>query len=541
MTSRNYQVHRRSLVSKKADGRSTEGGSKGGSMVLPAKRKVLSRRYSSERRKIAINAKPRLSDATLLWRTSRGVRAFRLPVSRQRTLLAIACLGLLVVVLLSGGLLWQRGEIAMEKRRLQDSAALLREAHNAWLEGGGMAFRASGNELLDRSRSQALLAILEPEVGEKKRRESDLRLLRDRDDLRKALLRTERFLKNARERNSDLSLERVSLRKKNERLRRDLQALDQDLSLRRTALRDAEKRRSSAEDRLATVESSALSLLKDLRGVLGSENDRLSVSVDDPMLAIRDLAGNVAEQTRGRRQKMTSYSESLDHAISGLERTVFAMGILPDFLAGLGYDLAPVVANSDTAGSREDSTALVSAGLGGPLDGEGVGEEGENSTIDYNQTFTDLDDKFQRFDALRQLVGCMPLSHPLHGEGRFISGYGRRTDPFTREPAMHYGIDFGAWYETSVYAGGKGRVSFTGYKSDYGRVVEIDHGCGFKTRYAHLSEIRVKIGEEVDAKNIVGAVGNTGRSTGPHLHYEVRLQNHPFDPKPFVEGVRDVF
>ncbi len=530
--SRNYHVRRHSLVSEKTQGE--------GSTLLPAKHKALSRRYNSERRKIALPAKPRLSDATLLWRTARGVRVFRLPASRQRTLLGMACLSLVVLVSFSGGLLWQRGEIAVEKRRLEDSAALLREAHNAWLEGGGMPSRGGGSRLWGRSRSQALLAILEPELGEKKRREDDLRLLHDREDLKKTLRRTERFLSRARERSSDLSLERISLRKKNERLQRDLQAREQNLSLRRTALRDAERLRSSAEDRLASVESSALSLLKDLRGVLGSDENRLQASTDDPMLAIRALAKDVAKETHGRRKRLASYSESLNYAISGLERTVFGMGILPDFLAGLGYDLSPVVASVDSSRLRGSEDALSSAGQGGPLDREAE-TANEDYEASYDQTFGDLDDKFQRFDALRKLVGCMPLSHPLRGQGRFISGYGRRTDPFTREPAMHYGIDFGAWYDTSVYTGGKGRVSFAGYKTDYGRVVEIDHGCGFQTRYAHLSSIRVKVGEEIERETIIGAVGNTGRSTGPHLHYEVRLQDHPFDPKPFVSGVRDVF
>ena len=530
MTLRKYQIRRRSLVSPKAEN--------GGSALLPAKRKALSRRYDSERRKIMTSSKPRWSDATLLWRTAHGVKTFRLSARRQRTLLGITCLGLFLLTSFSGLLLWQRAEVAIEKRRLQDSAALLREAHQAWMDGGGRSLGA-GSGPSSRSRSQALLAILEPALDDKDRRQDDLRLLRDREDLKKALRRSDRFLGRARERNSNLSLERLALRKQSQRLRRDLRARDQDLSFRRTALRQAEKLRSNAEDRLASVESSTLSLLKDLRNELGSNSDRLYASRRDPMLELRSLARDVAKESHGRRKRLASYAESLDYAISGLERTVFSMGVPPDFLAGLGYELSPVVANAGRSSDGNDSEGevLLSAGLGGPLDGE----EAEEVEAGYSQTFADLDDKFERFDALRKLVGCMPLSHPLHGQGRFISGYGRRVDPFTREPAIHYGIDYGAWYDTSVYSGGRGRVSFTGYKNEYGRVVEIDHGCGFQTRYAHLSSISVKIGQEVDGDTVLGAVGNTGRSTGPHLHYEVRLENSPFDPKPFVAGVRDVF
>src|SRR3954471_22315674 len=111
-----------------------------------------------------------------------------------------------------------------------------------------------------------------------------------------------------------------------------------------------------------------------------------------------------------------------------------------------------------------------------------------------------------------------------------------RIDPFTRGPAMHTGLDFKAEYGADARATAAGTVTAAEYSGGYGRMVEIDHGNGLSTRYAHLSSIRVVAGQKVAAGALVGHVGSTGRSTGAHLHYETRIDGVPVDPRRFLRA-----
>jgi murein DD-endopeptidase MepM/ murein hydrolase activator NlpD len=116
---------------------------------------------------------------------------------------------------------------------------------------------------------------------------------------------------------------------------------------------------------------------------------------------------------------------------------------------------------------------------------------------------------------------------------RVASGYGVRIDPVYHVRRMHTGMDFTAPVGTDVYATGNGTVTFVGWKQGYGNTVVVDHGFGYSTLYAHLYKQLVRVGQKVKRGDIIALVGNTGKSTGPHLHYEVRLQNHPIDPRNF--------
>ena len=115
-----------------------------------------------------------------------------------------------------------------------------------------------------------------------------------------------------------------------------------------------------------------------------------------------------------------------------------------------------------------------------------------------------------------------------------------RFDPFTGRPALHAGLDFGGGMGTAIYTTAPGVVSFTGVRSGYGNVVEIDHGGGFKTRYAHLSSMAVRVGERVALGERIAAMGSTGRSTGPHLHYEVWVNGRAQNPDRFVRAGQHV-
>jgi murein DD-endopeptidase MepM/ murein hydrolase activator NlpD len=143
-----------------------------------------------------------------------------------------------------------------------------------------------------------------------------------------------------------------------------------------------------------------------------------------------------------------------------------------------------------------------------------------------------------QIDRQRRVVEALPLARPLPADIETSSGFGPRLDPFTRSPAMHSGLDFRAPYGTAARATGPGKVVEAGWVGGYGNMVEVDHGHGLTTRYAHLTSIDVEVGDAVTTGMIVGRVGSTGRSTGPHLHYETRIDGEATDPMRFLRAGR---
>jgi murein DD-endopeptidase MepM/ murein hydrolase activator NlpD len=142
-------------------------------------------------------------------------------------------------------------------------------------------------------------------------------------------------------------------------------------------------------------------------------------------------------------------------------------------------------------------------------------------------------------ERLNRTLALVPYRKPVIGEVEFTSGFGIRSDPFLGRPAMHTGLDFRAATGDPVRATANGKVISSGWAGGYGRMVEVDHGNGLSTRYGHLSEINVKVGETVRIGQVIGTVGSTGRSTGPHLHYETRIDGEAVDPQKFLRaGVR---
>src|SRR5438552_4045047 len=142
-------------------------------------------------------------------------------------------------------------------------------------------------------------------------------------------------------------------------------------------------------------------------------------------------------------------------------------------------------------------------------------------------------------ERLSRTLALVPYRKPVIGEVEFTSGFGIRNDPFLGRPAMHTGLDFRAGSGDPVRATANGKVVSSGWTGGYGRMVEIDHGNGLSTRYGHLSEIGVKVGDQIRIGQVIGAVGSTGRSTGPHLHYETRIDGEAVDPQKFLRaGVR---
>ena len=176
-------------------------------------------------------------------------------------------------------------------------------------------------------------------------------------------------------------------------------------------------------------------------------------------------------------------------------------------------------------------TVLASArtAQGGPFEKLSTGRDGS-----LDPRFERLALSLARMDALERGLDGIPQVMPA--DMRMISsGFGYRADPFHGSAAMHAGLDFRGNIGAPIHAAADGKVTFVGTKSGYGKVVEISHGNGMMTRYAHMSGWRAKHGQEVAAGEVIGLIGNTGRSTGPHLHFEVRIHGRAVNPRHFLE------
>ena len=170
--------------------------------------------------------------------------------------------------------------------------------------------------------------------------------------------------------------------------------------------------------------------------------------------------------------------------------------------------------------------------MGGPF-------EALAATDNIDPRFERLGLSLARMTVLERALDGIPQVVPASVRA-ITSGFGYRRDPFNGRGAMHAGIDFKGAIGSPIFAAADGQVSFAGQKSGYGNAIEITHGNGMLTRYAHLSRIGVKVGQQVAAGATIGGLGSTGRSTGPHLHFEVRINDRAVNPRPFLEAAPDV-
>ena len=165
-------------------------------------------------------------------------------------------------------------------------------------------------------------------------------------------------------------------------------------------------------------------------------------------------------------------------------------------------------------------------GVGGPF----IGSE---KPVAFDATLNDLGAALDTLEQAKILATRIPVANPVPNHP-VSSRFGQRRDPFLKRMAHHAGIDFRTPYGQAVFATASGKVTIAGRKGGYGKMVEIDHGNGITTRYAHLSRLSVKVGDSVGVGMKIGAAGSTGRSTGPHLHYEVRINDHAVNPQRFL-------
>jgi murein DD-endopeptidase MepM/ murein hydrolase activator NlpD len=211
-------------------------------------------------------------------------------------------------------------------------------------------------------------------------------------------------------------------------------------------------------------------------------------------------------------------------ALNSLEETFESrMRRMRGLFSDLGLNLAQM------------ETAAPQSAVGGPF----VPAKLPNNAGSFERQLHRINLTRAQIDRLSRTLAVVPYRKPVIGQVEFTSGFGIRSDPFLGRPAMHTGLDFRAATGDPVRATAYGRIVTAGWQGGYGRMVEIDHGNTLSTRYGHLSEINVKVGDIVRIGQVIGAVGSTGRSTGPHLHYETRIDGDAVDPQKFLRaGVR---
>ena len=230
--------------------------------------------------------------------------------------------------------------------------------------------------------------------------------------------------------------------------------------------------------------------------------------------------------------RLDSLALSLDHIerdqatrLSGIVKPALdAAGKLRRAFDVAGLPVERYLAKAKTRGAA--------SAVGGPF----VPADLKAGTTSFERELVVAQDAVATLDGLRHALPSVPLRKPLHGELQMTSTFGYRTDPFLGRPALHSGVDLREEWGESVHATAAGVVVVAGRSGGYGNMVELDHGGGLATRYGHLSAISVTPGQQVLPGAVLGRVGSTGRSTGPHLHYEVRIDGEAVDPSRFLRA-----
>ena len=239
-------------------------------------------------------------------------------------------------------------------------------------------------------------------------------------------------------------------------------------------------------------------------------------TVTDVPSNIRD---RIARLTIRQQELLDALEESTDHKI---------------FEARAIINATKTVTADEYVNRIQPDANIASGGPFIPLD-----SDIDKSSPTYKQLLR-ITNNLERLSNLNASMAKLPLAVPVHYY-KPTSDFGPRIDPINKRKAFHAGLNFGAPAGTRVHATLPGRVIKAGNKGPYGLVVEIDHGNGFRTRYGHLKSIKVKRGEEIDFHDIIGTVGSSGRSTGPHLHYEVWYDGKVQDPSNFTKSGKYLF
>jgi len=313
---------------------------------------------------------------------------------------------------------------------------------------------------------------------------------------------------------------------------------------------------AKVESGLKRIESGIERMVSDY-GTVKAERDglrgqvaRLSQSVASLSTREKDLARVAATQDAllSERNRLGAQVVRLKKTVASLRasqaavlervtrKTTDTVIAVEKLIAMTGLDVERMLAALERADRR--TMPFLPRGRGGPFLALAAARLPANDPL--VRSVTALDVKMGRWHNLQRLLRMLPLAPPLDSY-RLTSRFGRRLDPMRRRWSRHSGVDLANRMRTPVLATAPGTVVFAGWRGGFGRMVEIDHGLGLRTRYGHLKKILVRVGQRVTFRQKIALLGSSGRSTGPHVHYEVRLNGRSVDPARFMRAGKYVF
>lgn len=305
--------------------------------------------------------------------------------------------------------------------------------------------------------------------------------------------------------------------------------LETGIDVIQATLRDVIRARNEADSRLAELESqlkgevalaraggddATVTMLSEALARTAEERDQILADAQQALIRASEMQAEIDGMEDKNDRIFRQLEEAMTVSVAPLDKMFEKAGMDPDRILGevrKGY-----------------------SGQGGPMTPLSFSTKGEEPTLDTlraNRILNQMD----RLNLYRIAAEKAPFASPLKDSFRFTSGFGYRWG------RLHAGTDFAAPHGTPIYATADGVVIHADWQSGYGRLVKIQHQFGIETRYAHMSKIRVKVGQRVSRGDRIGDMGNTGRSTGTHLHYEVRVGGEPVNPMIYIKAANDVF
>lgn len=308
--------------------------------------------------------------------------------------------------------------------------------------------------------------------------------------------------------------------------------LETGIDVIQSTLRDTMKDRETAREQVAqlqetgegTVQVAAstapMDFLAEALERTAKERDQVVADAEVAFLAADELNAKIAEMQEQNDTIFRQLEEAMTVSVAPLDRMFRAAGMSTDRIL--------------------DTVRRGYSGQGGPLTPLSFttrGEQPSADTLRANRLINQMD----RLNLYRLAAAKAPFANPVKNDFRFTSKFGFRRDPKTGGRRMHNGVDFAAGIGTPLYSTADGVVIHAGWSSGYGRLVKIQHEFGIETRYAHMSKMRVKVGQRVSRGDRIGDMGASGRVTGVHLHYEVRVGGKAVNPMIYIKAANDVF